>query len=164
MSDAEADTVFLEMIIALEERQGSLPFDSLMILSRLREERRLSVDELALTIQKSEMATRSCVERLVEEGLIEAHGSGHSRDYTLSAKEYRRLGQKVAYVRQAGFDPIQNEQMVLKYIQVHSSIKRGDVIDLCRLNRDQAYKLLDKLKREGKIHQHGDKKAAFYTL
>jgi len=31
--------------------------------------------------------------------------------------------------RQAGIDKLQQEQMVLKYIDVHGAIKRGDVMD-----------------------------------
>ena len=42
-------------------------------------------------------------------------------------------GQKADYIRQAGFAPIQQEQMVLSYIEKHGSIKRVDVMDLCHL-------------------------------
>lgn len=164
MSDAEADIAFLEMVISLEERRGPLHLDFLLILSRLREERRAGVEELSRMIQKGEAETRACVERLLEEGLVEAHGSGRVRDYTLSAKLYRRSGQKAAYVRQAGFDPIQQEQMVLKYIRQHGSIKRADVMDLCRISVDQAAKLLTKLKTDNKITQQGKNKGAIYVL
>ena len=57
--------------------------------------------------QKAEQATRIILGKLVESGLIEAHGSGTARTYTLSAKLYQKTGQKAGYVRQAGFDPIQ---------------------------------------------------------
>jgi len=50
--------------------------------------------------------------------------------------------QKAAYVRQGGFDPIQQEQMVLQYIEKHGSIKRVEVMDLCRISGPQAYHLL----------------------
>jgi ATP-dependent DNA helicase RecG len=65
-------------------------------------------------------------------------------------------------VRQAGFDPIQQEQMVLSYIEKHGSIKRADVMDLCRITKDQAYKLLNRLKSKGKIAQIGSRKGAVY--
>ncbi len=71
----------------------------------------------------------------------------------LSAKVYQHAGQKAAYVRQAGFDPIQQEQMVLSYIDKHGSIRRAEVIELCRISKDQAYKLLFRLKNQGKIEQ-----------
>jgi len=54
--------------------------------------------------------------------LVEAHGAGRGRTYTLSARVYRKKGQKAGYVRHVGFDPIQQEQMVLQYIDKHGSI------------------------------------------
>lgn len=42
-----------------------------------------------------------------------AHGTGRGCAYTLSGKVCRHASQKAAYVRQAGFEPIQQEQMVL---------------------------------------------------
>lgn len=164
MSNAESDLEFLELVLRHEERTGrGMPLDSLIILSRLRQERRLTTTDLAPSIQKSEQEARAALEKLAEAGLVEAHGGGRARAYTLSAKLYRKSGQKAAYIRQAGFDPIQQEQMVLSYITKHGSIKRADVAELCRLSLPQAYHLLKRLKSEGKIFQHGEKRHAFYT-
>ncbi len=63
------------------------------------------------------------------------------------------LVQKAGYARQTGFDPIQQEQMVLSYIEKHGRIKRAEVWELCRITRDQAYQLLWQLKEQGKIKQ-----------
>jgi len=41
--------------------------------------------------------------------------AGRGRTYTLSTKVYRHSGGKAAYIRQAGFDPIQQAQMVMNY-------------------------------------------------
>ena len=164
MSNAESDLDFLELVLRHEERTGrAMHLDSLIILSRLRQERRLTTADLAPSIQKSEQEARAALEKLVEAGIVEAHGGGRARAYTLSAKIYRKTGQKAAYIRQAGFDPIQQEQMVLSYIAKHGSIKRVDVAELCRLSLPQAYHLLKRLKDAGKIVQHGVKRHAFYT-
>nr|WP_197463660.1 crosslink repair DNA glycosylase YcaQ family protein [Desulfuromonas sp. DDH964] len=164
MSNAESDHDFLELVLRHEERTGrAMPLDSLIILSRLRQERRLTTNDLAPSIQKTEQEARSALEKLAEAGLVEAHGGGRARAYTLSAKIYRKSGQKAAYIRQAGFDPIQHEQMVLSYISKHGSIKRADVAELCRLSLPQAYHLLKRLKEEGKIVQHGVKRHAYYA-
>ena len=160
---SDADTGFLEMILRHEEQTGTaMPIDSLIILSRLRHERRLTTIDLTADIQKSEQATRTALEKLVEAGLVEAHGTGRGRTYTLSAKVYRHAGQKAAYVRQAGFDSIQHEQMVLAYLDKHGSIKRADVMELCRITKDQAAKLLQRLKSSGKVIQHGERRGAYY--
>lgn len=160
---SDADTAFLEMILRHEERTGAaMPVDSLIILSRLRHERRLTTSDLAKDTQKSEQATRTTLEKLVEAGLIEAHGTGRGRTYTLSAKVYRHVGQKAAYVRQAGFDPIQQEQMVIKFIEKHGSIKRADVADLCKISPFQATRLLKRLAKDGKIIHKGRGKGTSY--
>lgn len=152
-----------EMILRHEEQtRTAMPIDSLIILSRLRQERRLTTGDLTADTQKSEQATRTALEKLVEAGLVEAHGTGRGRTYTLSAKVYLHSGQKAAYIRQAGFDPIQQEQMVLAYIDKHGSIKRADVMDLCRITKDQASKLLHRLKVEGKMVQIGERRGAHY--
>jgi ATP-dependent DNA helicase RecG len=164
MPKSDADVAFLEMILRHEERTGAaMPIDSLIILSRLRYERRLTTLDLMVNTQKSEQTTRTALEKLVEAGLVDAHGAGRGRTYTLSAKVYRHSGREAAYIRQAGFDPIQQEQMVLAYIDKHGSIKRADVMDLCRISGPQAYHLLNRLKKQDKIQQKGEKRYAFYT-
>jgi ATP-dependent DNA helicase RecG len=163
MFSAEADLEFLKMILQQEEQSGgAMPIDSLIILSRLREERRLTTTDLTISVQKPETAIRTTLEKLLEAGIIEAHGTGRGRTYTLSAKVYRRTGQKAAYVRQIGFDAIQQEQMVLSYVDKHGSIRRAEAMELCRVNKDQAYKLLNRLKERGEIKQKGKRKGAFY--
>jgi ATP-dependent DNA helicase RecG len=163
MSSAEADFKFLEMILYHEDRTGrAMPIDSLIILSRMRFERRLTTIDLSPSTQKSEQETRAALEKLTEAGLVEAHGLGRGRTYMLSAKVYRTTGQKAAYIRQAGFEPIQQEQMVLNYIDKHGSIRRAEVMDLCRITKDQAYKLLSRMKGTGKIEQTGERKGAVY--
>jgi len=164
MSNAESDLDFLELVLRHEERTGrAMPLDSLIVLSRLRLERRLTTIDLSASTQKSEQETRAALEKLGEAGLIEAHGGGRGRTYTLSAKVYRKTGQKAAYIRQAGFDPIQQEQMVLSFIDKHGSIRRADVMDLCRLTGPQAYHLLKRLKEKQKIRQEGKRREAVYT-
>lgn len=162
MQSAETDPAFLRMVIEQEEKSGDMPVDALLILSCLRHERRLSTSDLSAYTQKPEQATRTAIEKLVETGLVEAHGQGRGRTYTLSAKVYRQSGQKAAYIRQAGFDPIQQEQMVLAYIDKHGSIKRADVMELCRITKDQAAKLLKRLTTEAKITKLGERRGSYY--
>jgi ATP-dependent DNA helicase RecG len=164
LPQADADIGFLEMILHHEEQTGrAMPIDSLIILSCLRHERRLTTADLTADIQKSEQATRNALEKLVEAGLVEAHGTGRGRSFTLSAKVYRHVGQKAAYVRQAGFDPIQQEQMVLAYIDKHGSIKRAEAAELCRISPFQATRLLKRLTDGGKIAPKGKGKGIVYV-
>jgi len=163
LSNADADFEFLKLILEEEEKtQKAMPIDSLIVLSRLKNERRLSTVDLMASIQKSEASTRATLEKLSEVGLVEPHGNGRGRTFTLSAKLYRNEGQKSAYIRQAGFDTLQQEQMILSYIDTHKSIKRVDVVDLCRLSPSQASRFLKKLSNEDKIKSYGEGKGTFY--
>lgn len=163
MANVAADLDFLKMVVEQEDKLGNMPIDSLIILSRLREERRLTTADLAPFIQKPEASVRATLEKLIETGFVEPHGTGRGRTYTLSAALYRRSGKKAEYIRQAGFAPIQQEQMVLNYIDKHGSIKREDAMELCRLSKDQAYRLLKKLKEAGQIRFQGKGKGGRYV-
>lgn len=85
------------------------------------------------------------LEQLVERGLVEAKGEGRGRVYHLAAKFYARLGDPSGYIRTRGFEPIQQEQMILQYIDAHGKITRMQVSDLCHLTKDQAYRVLRKM-------------------
>jgi len=160
---AQADTAFLCMILDAERKHGGhLNVPELIILSRMREERRLKTADLATILHKPESSVRAMLERLVENGLVEAHGDGRGRSFTLSAQVYRKTGKPSEYVRQAGFDQIQQEQMVLKYVEMHGKITRRDVVELCRIGADQAKRLLQTLAEDEKLIMHGSRKGAFY--
>lgn len=166
LATVEADEVFLQLVVEQENRHNgaSLPIDSLIALAALREQKRLGTDGLARHIHRDEAQARRTLEQLVEAGLVQPHGNTRNRSYTLSIEVYQAQDNRVAYTRQAGFSSLQHEQMVLSHVQHHGRIQRNEVIDLCHLSRDQAAKLLKRLKDEGKLIQHGERRGAFYTL
>jgi ATP-dependent DNA helicase RecG len=160
---SDADLGFLKLVLEQEQRVGgALPVDTLLILAELKAARRLDSQEIVKLIQKDLVTVRAVLERLVETGLVQAHGVRKGRTYTLSPSVYRELGQAVQYVRQAGFDPLQQEQMVLSYVDQHGRIRRQDVIELCRLGPDQARRLLQRLVKSGKLVLRGQRKGAYY--
>lgn len=162
---AEADLDFRRLVVEHERAtHAELPIDSLIALAALRESKRVTTDELAVLIQRDATSAKRTLEALTEASLVEAHGSTRGRSYTLSASLYQAAGDKAAYTRQAGFAPIQHEQMVLNYVQQHGQIKRAEVMGLCRVSTDQAAKLLKKLKDRGAIVQSGKNRGATYTL
>ncbi len=163
MADAAADLDFLKMVVEQEEKLGVMPIDSLIILSRLREERRLTTADLAPSIQKQEANVRATLEKLVEIGFLEPHGVGRGRTYMLSAALYRKAGKKSEYIRQVGFAPIQQEQMVLSYIDKHGGIKRAEVADLCHISPFQATRLLKNLDNKKLIKPMGQGRGTYYV-
>lgn len=165
LSMAAANEAFLKIVLEEEGRRaGPLPIDSLIILAMLREQRRAKKEQLAQWLQKDVSRVGASVESLVEAGLLQAHGAGQGRSYTLTAELYRMLGQKAQYTRQAGFDRLQQEQMIQSYVAQHGRITRQEVVDLCRLTPDQAYKALKRLCEQNILVKQGDRKAAVYFL
>ncbi|MDQ3773944.1 MAG: winged helix DNA-binding domain-containing protein [Pseudomonadota bacterium] len=118
--------------------------------------------EAARPTQKPIAAARGVLERLVEAGLFRAHGQARGRTYTLSASVYRKLGQDAGYVRQVGFEPIQQEEMVRRFVREHGSVRRGDVIELCRIGAQQAKRLLARLVATGALERVGAGKGTRY--
>jgi len=163
MANVVADREFLRMVVEQHERLDEPIVEPLIVLTRLRDERRLTTSDLVSSIQKSESQTRIIVEKLLETGLIEAHGTGRGRSYTLSAEVYRRSGQESAYVHQVGFDAIQQEQMVLKYIVTHGGIKRAVAAELCRISPFQATRLLKRMEKNNLVKPVGQGKGTHYV-
>lgn len=165
LATVDADEAFLQIVIEQENQFGrNMPIDSLITMAALREQKRLSIEELALHIQRGHTQTRAVLEKLVENGLVQAHGRARGRTYTLSPEIYRAQGEEVAYTRQAGFSRLQHEQMVLGHVGHHSKIQRKEVMELCHLNSGQAYRLLQQLIDENKLVRQGVGKATYYTL
>lgn len=162
---AAADLDFRRLVVEHERATNAeLPIDSLIALAALRESKRVTADELAVQIQRDSTSAKRTLEALTEAGLVEAHGATRGRSYTLSASLYQAVGNKAAYTRQVGFTPIQQEQMVLSYVQQHGQIKRAEVMELCRLSEDQAWQLLKRLMVGEKLVKHGERRWSFYTL
>jgi hypothetical protein len=97
-------------------------------------------------------------------GLAEARGQRKGRSWHLAAATYRRLGEKGAYVHQCGFEPMQQEQMVLQDVRTHGRITRREAAELCRLSPDQAKRLLTHLVGQGTLLAHGERKGRYYDV
>ena len=158
----QANLDFVRLVTEEAQAERMLRLDELLILNHLWRERRADAATVSRVIQKPESDARAALERLVEFGLAEPRGERKGRTYHLSAGTYRRLGDKAAYVRTRGFEPLQQEQMVLQYVQSHGRITRSEVQGLCRLGPNQAFRLLARLTREGKLLKHGERKATWY--
>jgi ATP-dependent DNA helicase RecG len=141
----------------------TLGLDKLLLLNALWQERSLTTAQAATLLQKPESDARAVLEQLVGAGLVEARGERKGRTYHLSAATYRRLGMTAAYVRRRGFEPLQQEQMILQYLRAHGRITRGEAAELCQISVDQAYRLLQRLVDQGQLVRHGRKKGSWYS-
>lgn len=100
----------------------------------------------------------------MESGLAEAHGATKGRTYTLSAHVYAVLGQPEDYIRQTGFEPIQQGNMVIRYVRAHGRITRSEAARLCRISPYQASRLLSSLYQSGRLARRGVKRGTCYEL
>jgi ATP-dependent DNA helicase RecG len=165
MPTEPADLEFRRMVVDEERRRNSeLPIDSLIALGALRQLKRLSAEELAERIQRDVASAKRTLEALTEAGFVEAHGATRGRTYMLSAAVYGAVADKAAYTRQAGFSPIQNEQMVLSYVRQHGRIKRAEAMELCRLSEGQIKALLKRMCKADLLVLDGAGPASFYRI
>ena len=160
-----ADQDFRRLVVEEEKRRtAELPIDSLIALAAIRALKRVTADELAERIQRDAASAKRTLEALTEAGLVQAHGHTRGRSYTLSAYVYQTAGDKAGYTRQAGFAPIQHEQMVLSYVQQHGQIRRAEIMDLCHLSEGQAKDLLKRMQGSELLRLEGTGRGAFYRM
>ena len=152
----EANLDFVRLLVTEGQRGLILRLDELLILNALWQERDMETAAAARLTQKPDAEGRAILHRLVEAGLVEARGQKKRRTWHLSAASYRALGDKAAYVRQRGFEPLQQEQMVLLHVEKHGNITRREAAELCRISSYQAYRLLNRLKNQGLIEPDGE--------
>jgi len=158
----EANLDFVRLLVSEAQDGLEVGLDELLILNALWQERNFATSNAAHLTQKPEADTRAALHRLVEAGLVEERGQKKGRTWHLSAAAYRALGDKAAYVRQRGFEPLQQEQMVVQYVAKHGRITRRETADLCRIGPYQATRLLNRLVKDGRLVRHGERKAAWY--
>lgn len=163
---AEPDLAFTKMISNEENRLGrSLPINSLLILSALQNQRRLTITEIAEVTNIGEIRAKAVVEKLVEAGLVDASGNNKSRFYILSAKVYKEQDNIVGYVRQTGIDAVKYEAWIMELMHNQGGkITRDNVVELLNVTPPQAYRLLKKLSDKGSIKLVGSGRAAYYEM
>ena len=163
LDSSEVDKEFVKILVSEQKRLNKeLPVDVLIILSVLKQERRATLENLAIRIQKGTVEAKNTVEWLLEQGLVEGVGNGPARRYMLSSNIYAAINNSSGYTRQKGWDTIQEQEMIISYIDTYHKITRSDVIDLCRCNENHATWLLRKLVKENKIVLSGRGKYAYY--
>lgn len=163
LDGGEADLDFLAMVVSHErDSNHRLGIDALLVLSALRSEGRLGAVDLADHTREAPARVRTTLNALVESGLVEAHGQGRARTYTLASGVYRRQGRTLDYVRQTAIDSIRHEEMVLKLLDAQGQVRREDVVQLCHLNAEQAKYLLRKMTEAGTLRRIGMGRSSRY--
>lgn len=159
------DEAFVVMIANEEARRGApLSVWSLIVLSLLREHRRLSVAQMREFSRVESRRLVGAVESLVGSGLVEACGSGVARDYMLSARVYKRDDKLPAYARQKGLDG-RRENLVTEFaLNNGGAATTSDVMKLLDLSYISAYRLMKRLEGEGVFRHEGSGPSSRYAL
>lgn len=166
VSRANPDMQFTKMIADEQNRRNQpLSINALMILSTIRNERRVTAERLSEVIHLNKSRTSSTIENLVEAGLVEAIGNGVNRSYILSAKVYKQNNESVKYVRQTDIDAVRYPELIIKLAkQQDGVITKEDVAELLKITDVQAYLQIKKLLTEGKLVPNQKGKYANYKL
>lgn len=165
MRSGPADQELAAFIASVRSRNaGMVDLRFLQVLHEVRQERRITSDRTAEVLQVSVDEARAELNKLVEQGLLEARGERKGRSYHLASSVYEQLGEQAEYVRTRGFDTLQHEQMILTYVDRYDRISRSGVVDLCQLEPAQATRLLGRMVDAGKLDMRGQKRGAYYVL
>ena len=150
------DKAFVELLAEERERSGkSMSLDGLLILDKLKSERRCGFDVLSGSLDMSDQRLRTVLGQLTEAGLVESAGVGARRTYMLGAKVYRRSGRAMDYVRQSDIDRVRYPELIIKLMHEQKSVSKNDVMELLHLEGNQAYYQLRKLVLEGRAKKVG---------
>lgn len=162
---SDADLEMVRFVASWESEQpGRLTLDQLRVLHELKSGGPATAKDLQADLELPIAHVRTQCSLLVELGLLEAHGTGRSRQYHLTSAFYRSAEDKNAYIRVRQADPIHQEQMVVAYIAEYGSITRGQVMDLVLVEASQARGILKRLVDSGTIELQGERRGAHYVL
>lgn len=162
---AAPDEAFTKMIYQEKNRLGrSLPINSLLILSILKEERRADIHRIAELTHINEKKSKVALEQLCEAGLVEARGTGRGRTYMLSSKVYLKTSSLIEYERQRDIDSLRQAPLLLQLAERQGFVTRKDAVELLHLAEPQAYRVLKKLVEENKLVLDGKGRGARYLL
>ena len=159
-----ANLAMARFIIERDTLSQPVTLEEMLVVNAVESERRIDVARAAELLQKGEPAARAVLERLVEAGVLEARGERLQRVYLFTAATYRAIGPASAYTRAAGFEPLQQEQMVLAHLRAHGRMTRSDAAELCRITSITAKSLLRRLLRRGLVVQIGAGKSTYYQI
>ena len=146
------DVQIAQMISNEQIRLGRpLPINTLLILNHLKDAPRSDARQIAEALNLPEAVAKTVLEKSMENGLVEAYGSGRSRNYLLAQSVYGDKREKIGYVRQADIDEARHTELILSLAKKNEFISRADVVELLHVNERRASYLLKKLTEAEKL-------------
>lgn len=163
---AKADIEFIQMIMDEQKSMGHpLAIHTLLILSVLYSERKVSMHDLVERTHASLTRLKPLIETLIERGVVEEIGRASQRMLMLGQKVYRKTGKSKEYTRQRGIDQVRFPEMILKLAESQNgAVTKTDVAELLHVSKPKAYALLQQLCEERKLVLTGRGRYAKYEL
>lgn len=163
ISTSDADMEMVRFVLEYEDADGRvLLLPQLQILHELKAMGPQTTSELVEALKEGESAVRTHLAHLVGMGFVESRGPGRNRRHHLTAAFYR-LAQSSEYVRLQDTDPIQQEHMILAYVDQFGSITRSKAAELCHLSPGQARAVLKRLTDAGELELRGERRGSYYV-
>lgn len=148
--------------IANEENGLSRNFSlsELMILRYLKDNRKITMSEAEILIQKARDQAQNACNNLKRYGLIELSGN----EYMLTAKIYDELKNSVDYTKDKAIQYIKAREMILEYIRDRGFINNELVRELCGFSQKQARIILQRMRKENLIELSEKGRYAKYII
>lgn len=163
---AKADIEFIQMIMDEQKSMGHpLAIHTLLILSVLYSERKVSMHDLVERTHASLTRLKPLIETLIERGVVEEIGRASQRMLMLGQKVYRKTGKTKEYTRQREIDQVRFPEMILKLAESQNgAVTKTDVAELLHVSKPKAYELLQQLCEERQLVLTGRGRYAKYEL
>lgn len=159
-----ADLDLVRFLMTWEnQNQRPLTLDELRIVHEVKSSGSASGLEVAESLNLIASTAKSILGRLIESGILEARGTGRGRKFHLTARFYDSAHDRNAYVRVKGADPLQQERMILDYVQAYGSITRSQAAQLCQTTPSAARSTLKRLVGDKRLRLEGERRGARYV-
>lgn len=164
VASTDADIALVGFLLDEEAREGRpMQLRELQILRSIRQGGAATTGSLAEELGLTIDAVRAIVVRAVRRGTLETRGHGRGQTVHLPASFFALTGEADEYARSAIAGQLQQEEMVLKFVEVKGRIARREASELLRLSAVQAGRLLQRMAREGALESRGVNRGAHYV-
>jgi ATP-dependent DNA helicase RecG len=140
-----------------------LPVNALFVLNVLRDAPGSGILQLSAITNLSETMLKTVLDNAIETGIVEASGSSRRRRYKIPSELY--INRKTTdNVRIKEVDEQRYSELVLSLASSQNYISRADVMHLLHITGSCAYRVLNKLVKNGRIVPVNKGRYAKYRL
>jgi ATP-dependent DNA helicase RecG len=160
LRDGTLDEPFVTLVEQRRRAGSPLSLEELLLLCYLKRHLELNREQAMLLLQRQEAETTEVLSSMVRRGLLERVGKGRATVYQLALETAEQLG-----IPSLGrlLTPAEQEVRILAYMQERGQITNQECQRICGVSHGQAFKLLTRLVRAGKLRPVGEKRGRLYV-